>query len=651
MQSDREAEHSLARGQIKQEANGDKNGQDNGSEHQQSLPLLSLTALGVVFGDIGTSPLYAFREALYAHGTGSITAGSIYGILSLIIWSLFIVISIKYLLIVMRASNDGEGGIIALVALLNPWKTKKTGRRYILMLLGLFGAALLFGDGMITPAITVLSAVEGLSIATHAFEPYIVPIAMVILVGLFLLQKRGSGAVGRLFGPVMLIWFITLGVLGVMSIVQNPVVLRAINPTYAVAFFAENGFAGFLVLGSVFLAVTGGEALYADMGHFGLPPIRLAWFVLVLPALVLNYFGQGALLLMNPNITHPFYQLAPDWALYPLVILATLAAVIASQAVISGVFSLTRQAVHLDQLPPFKIVQTSRDSYGQIYIPTVNWVLMVATLSLVYWFQSSDALAGAYGVAVASDMLVTTVLAFFVARRWGWFPVMSVVIGGLLLIVDLAFFGANLFKIPDGGWIPLVVAGVVFFVMATWRRGRELTQTHLREDLEPLDDFTKSLGDSKYPRVPGTAVFLTTSRLNTPPMLMHHLRHNRVLHEQVLLLTVHTHDAPRVRASDRLEFEHLGHGITTLDVHYGFMQVANVPVALRLATEQGLEVDIDETTYYVGKKNLIPSRKVAGMAVWREGLFAYMARNAATTTTYYHIPPDRVVEIGIRIEI
>lgn len=646
-----ETDQSLARGLKRHQARSNKYVGANERQPRQSLPLLSLTALGVVFGDLGTSPLYAFREALRTHGAEAIAAGSVYGILSLIVWSLIIVISVKYLLFVMRASNEGEGGIIALVALLNPWKTKKRGTRYILMLMGLFGATLLFGDGMITPAITVLSAIEGLSITTHVLEPYIVPITMVILIGVFLLQKRGSAAVGRLFGPIMLLWFVTIGLLGLMSIVRNPVILTAINPLYAVAFFAEHGFAGFLVLGSVFLALTGAEALYADMGHFGVRPIRLAWFALVFPALLLNYFGQGALLLAHPNITNPFYQLAPDWALYPLVALATMAAIIASQAVISGVFSLARQAIHLDQLPPFKIIQTSRQSYGQVYIPAVNWILMAGTLGLVYAFQSSDGLAGAYGVAVSSDMLVTTVLAFFVARRWGWFPIASAIAAGLFLIVDLSFFTANLFKIPDGGWIPLVIAGVTFFFMATWRRGRLLMQSHLRNDLEPLDDFINRLDGNQYPRVPGTAVFLTTNSLKTPPMLMRHLRHSRALHQRVLLLTVHTRDVPRIPPTERVESKYLGHGFYKVDLHYGFMQPVHVPVALRLAAKRDVEVDLDETIYYVGNKTLIPSRNVAGMAVWREKLFAYMTRNAAPTTTYYRIPPEQVVEIGIRIVI
>ncbi|MDN5937476.1 MAG: potassium transporter Kup [Salinisphaera sp.] len=646
-----EQNRSLARGQKrKQEKENDKH--ESKDNDAQPLPLLCLTALGVVFGDIGTSPIYAFREALDNHGAIAVDAASIYGILSLIFWSLIIVVSVKYLLIVMRAHNDGEGGIIALVALLNPWKTDKTSGRYILMLLGLFGAALLFGDGMITPAITVLSAVEGLSVATNFFEPYLVPIAIVILIGLFSLQKRGSGAVGRLFGPVMLLWFVTIGVLGVVSIVANPAILGALNPAHAVSFFAANGFAGFLVLGSVFLVMTGAEALYADMGHFGLPPIRLAWFFLVLPALVLNYFGQGALLLAHPETQQPFYELAPAWGLYPLVVLATFAAVIASQAVISGVFSLTRQAVHLGQLPRFGIVQTSHESYGQIYIPVINWALMLATIALVVWFQSSSGLAAAYGVAVSTDMVITTILAFFVARRWGWFPTAAIFAAGLLLIVDLAFFGANLFKIPDGGWIPLVIAGIAFFIMATWRRGRELVRGHLSDDTESLEDFIAGLDDENCPRVPGTAVFMTSSHMKTPPMLLHHLRHNRVLHKQVVLLTVYTRDAPRVPAAERMECEYLDHGFFRLRLYYGFMQASNVPVALRLASEYDrLEVDLDEVTYYVGNETLIPSHEVAGMAVWRESLFAFMSRNAARATAYYHIPADRVVELGIQIEL
>jgi KUP system potassium uptake protein len=659
-----EEDRSLAKGSKNEAAreNGDTNGhsggnngnadeaQKNADDTGQKRSFLFLAALGIVFGDIGTSPIYALREAFLAHDGVSVAPANIFGVLSLLFWSLIIVISIKYLTVVMRASNNGEGGIIALVALLNPWKTEKTSRRYLLMLLGLFGAALLYGDGTITPAISVLSAIEGLEVATPAFKPYVVPITIAILIGLFLIQKRGTAAVGSLFGPVMLVWFIALGLLGVNGILSHPGVFSALNPVHAVSFFQANGLAGFLVLGTVFLVVTGGEALYADMGHFGLAPIRLAWFVLVLPALVLNYFGQGAVLLEHPEIAQPFYKLAPDWALYPLVGLATLATVIASQAVISGVFSLTRQAVQLGQLPRLNIVQTSHESYGQVYIPFMNWVLMAATIGLVLGFRSSSNLAAAYGVAVSMDMVITTILAFFVAYRWDWFPRTAAVIAVLLLVVDLAFFGANVFKIPDGGWYPLVVAGLIFFIMGTWRRGRELVARHLRGDTEPLEDFIESIDDSAV-RVGGTAVFMTNAGSKTPPMLLHHLRHNRVLHDQVILLTVHTLDVPRVPAADRLKIESLGKGVHRMQVYYGFMQASNVPVALRFASEFGLEADLDETTFYVGRVSLIPTRKVRGMMVWREHVFAFMALNATGATAYYNIPPDRVVELGLQVEI
>ncbi|AWN17123.1 Kup system potassium uptake protein [Salinisphaera sp. LB1] len=616
----------------------------------KSMPFLCLAALGIVYGDIGTSPIYALREAFYAHASIGTQAANVYGVLSLMFWSLIIVISVKYLSVVMRASNNGEGGIIALVALLNPWKTEKTSRRYILMLLGLFGAALLYGDGTITPAISVLSAIEGLQVATPAFKPYVVPITIVILIGLFLIQRRGTAAVGAFFGPVMLLWFAVLGVLGLGGIIHNPGVFAAINPAYAVAFFVTNGFAGFLVMGTVFLVVTGGEALYADMGHFGIAPIRIAWFAVVLPGLLLNYFGQGALMLSNPQTREPFYDLAPHWALYPVVLIATLATVIASQAVISGVFSLTRQAVQLGQLPRLRIIQTSRESYGQIYIPMMNWILMAATIGLVIGFKSSDRLASAYGVAVSLDMVITTLLAFFVARRWGWFPNIAAGIALVLIVIDLSFFGANIFKIPDGGWYPLLVAALIFFIMATWRTGRELVGRHLDEETEPLDEFIQAHADESF-RVAGTAVFMTGATRKTPPMLLHHLRHNKVLHAQVILLTVHTRDVPRVAAAERMDIEDLGRGFYRMQLYYGFMQTANVPVALRFAREYGLEIDVEETTYYVGRETLIPTAEVPGMMVWRERLFAYMSRNAVPATAYYLIPSDRVVELGLQIEL
>ncbi|ROO26707.1 potassium transporter Kup [Salinisphaera orenii YIM 95161] len=648
-------DRSLAKGSRNGQSTGNGNdgshaaGDDSDSGGQR-LPFLCLAALGIVYGDIGTSPIYALREAFYAHDGIAVAPANIYGVLSLIFWALIIVISIKYLTVVMRAGNNGEGGIIALVALLNPWKTEKTSRRYLLMLLGLFGAALLYGDGTITPAISVLSAIEGLEVATPAFTPYVVPITIAILVGLFLIQKRGTAAVGSLFGPVMLVWFSALALLGSASIVEHPTVLAALNPAHAVQFFAANGTAAFFVLGTVFLVVTGGEALYADMGHFGITPIRIAWFGLVLPALVLNYFGQGALMLENPDLRQPFYEMAPSWGLYPLVGLATLATVIASQAVISGVFSLTRQTVQLGQLPRLNIVQTSRQSYGQIYIPAVNWILMIATIGLVIGFGSSSNLAAAYGVAVSMDMVITTILAFFVAYRWDWSPRLAGVIAAVLLVVDLAFFGANLFKVPDGGWYPLALAAAIFFLMGTWRRGRELVGRQLREDTEPLEDFIAGLDDDAY-RIDGSAIFMTDAGPRTPPMLLHHLRHNRVLHEQVILLTVYTQDVPQVPAARRMEIEDLGRGFVRVQLHYGFMQATNVPVALRFASEFGLDVDLEESTFYVGRETLIPTTERPGMWIWRERLFAFMSRNANRATAYYRIPPERVVELGIQIEI
>ena len=625
---------------------------DNGntSDKKKTRPALGLAALGIVYGDIGTSPIYALREAFFAHASIDTAAASVYGVLSLMFWSLVIVISIKYLTVVMRASNNGEGGIIALVALLNPWKTEHGSRRYLLMLLGLFGAALLYGDGTITPAISVLSAIEGLEVVTPAFTPYIVPITIAILVALFSIQRQGTARVGAWFGPIMLVWFATLAVLGLVGIAHHPEILAAINPSYAAAFFLDNGFAGFLVLGTVFLVVTGGEALYADMGHFGLAPIRLAWFVVVLPGLLLNYFGQGALMLAHPDTRQPFYALAPEWALISLVVIATAATVIASQAVISGVFSLTRQAIQLGQLPRMRIVQTSRQSYGQIYIPVMNALLMVATIGLVVGFQRSDRLASAYGVAVSLDMIITTILAFFVAYRWGWFPRFAGVVAAGLLIVDGAFFGANLFKIPEGGWYPLVVAGLIFFVMATWRTGRSLVRRHLDEQSEPIETFVDNI-DPDIQRIPGIAVFMSVSGQKTPAMLSHHLRLNRCLHERVLIVTVHVMDVPRVAASDRIRIEGLADGFYRIDLYYGFIQATHVPVGLRLCQEFGLEIDLDATTFYIGRESLIPDSEVPGMPVWRERLFAFLARNANSATHQFHLPTERVVEVGIQIRL
>lgn len=617
---------------------------------------LGLAALGVSYGDIGTSPLYALRECFHGSSTLQPSNANVLGILSLIFWALILVVSTKYMLFVTRANNNGEGGMLALVALLNPWRDDAGAHSKWLLRLGMFGAALLYGSFMLTPAISVSSAVEGLNVATSIFKPYVIPITIVILIGLFAIQSRGTETVGRFFGPVMVVWFTTLGLLGLYGIAHEPSVLAAINPLRAVAFFVANQGTGFIVLGAVFLVVTGGEAMYADMGHFGRRPIQLAWFGLVLPALLLNYYGQGAMLIHSKgqSAAQPFYNLAPDWALYPLVILATLATVIASQAVISGAFSLTRQAVQLGQLPPMRLFQTSSEEYGQIYVPTLNWLLMIATIGLVLGFRSSTNLAWAYGVGISFAMTITTVLAFFIMReRWQWSLWVAGPVAGLFLLIDLPFFGANLFKVPHGGWFPVLTAVVVFTLMSTWRRGRELLRQRITEHGEPLplNEFIAQLASDDTVRVSGTAIFLTGSDAGTPPMLRHHLHHNRVLHEQVLLLTVRTEDVPRIPAADRLVIDDLGQGVYRVIARYGFMQNPNVPVAVRLAEHFGIEVDMEEATFYIGRATIIPTDEVPGMMLWREKLFAFMSRNAIQPTSYYRVPPQRVVELGLRVEI
>jgi KUP system potassium uptake protein len=615
--------------------------------------LCSLSALGVVYGDIGTSPLYALRECF--HGTYPFppTESNVLGVLSLVFWALTIIISVKYLLFVMRADNHGEGGILALLALLAPWNDQARTSR-ILLFIGLFGAALLYGDGAITPAISVLSAVEGLEIIAPGLKPYVLPITVSVLVLLFRFQKHGTSRIGSVFGPVMLLWFSTIAFLGIIWIVREPRVLAAIDPTHGVDFFIRNGWRGFVVLGAVFLVVTGGEALYADMGHLGRFPIRVAWFALVLPALLLNYFGQAALILRHPEQSiHPFFNLAPGWALYPLVVLATLATVIASQAVISGAFSLTRQAVQLGQCPHVHMIQTSEDEIGQIYIPSVNWLLMIVTISLVLGFGSSSKLAGAYGVAVSATMVITVVLAFFVAvRKWRWHPVTAGLITVLFLTVDLSFFGANLLKIEAGGWFPLAAGGIIFTLMATWRRGREILAQRLGETKEPFDVFLLRIAANPPLRVPGTAVFLVKRILpGTPPQLLHHLAHTQVLHEQVVLLSVVTREVPWVSALKRLEVIRLEQGFFQVTVNYGFMQSPNVPAALRGCESLGLKVNLDSTTFYLARETLIPSVKLPGMMLWREKLFSFMTRNALPATDFFRIPPERVVELGIQIEL
>jgi len=619
---------------------------------KHALAGLTLAALGVVYGDIGTSPLYAVRECFHGAYGVAVTRANVLGVLSLILWSLVLVVSLKYLVFITRADNRGEGGVLALMALVVPSRGMPEGRRWRLAVLGLFGAALLYGDGMITPAISVLSAVEGLAVATHLFDPWVVPATLALLVLLFLAQRRGTARIGAVFGPIMLLWFLVLAVLGLVAIAQAPSVLAAANPVHAVAFFAHNGWHAALVLAAVFLVVTGAEALYADMGHFGRRPIRLAWFGGVAPALILNYFGQGALLLTDPEAAHnPFYRLAPGWALYPLVALATAATVIASQAVISGAFSLTRQAIQLGYSPRLPITHTSASEIGQIYIAPVNWALMIACCGLVLGFRSSSQLAAAYGMAVTATMVITTLLFYVVAReRWGWRPVAAGALAGSFLVADVAFLAANAVKIQHGGWFPLVVAAGVFALLATWKRGRLVLVERLRATGLPPEFFLEDVAAGRAARVPGTAVFMTAEAEGTPRTLLHNVKHNHVVHEQVVFLTVATDEVPRVPTRKRLVVHDLGRGFRRVVLHYGFMQQPDVPAALARASSPAFPIDPMTTTYFVGREKLIPARR-SGMARWREVLFAYLAHNAQSATDFFRLPPNRVVELGSQVEL
>lgn len=586
------------------------------------------------------------------HGPHGIppTSGNVLGVLSLIVWSLIIVISIKYLAFVMRADNRGEGGIMALMSLLRQDVAKKP--RGVLVAMGLFGAALLYGDGMITPAISVLSAVEGLEVATPFFAPYVIPITIVILIGLFVLQRRGTADIGKIFGPLMLVWFLVIGGLGVWRIFLTPGVLMAVNPIYAVRFFGENGWLGFLILGVVFLVVTGGEALYADMGHFGRRPIRIAWFVLVLPALLANYFGQGAALLQDPSTAaFPFYRMAPDWALYPLVILATLATSVASQAVISGAFSLTRQAVQLGYSPRVDIKHTSSREMGQIYIPGVNWALMFCTIGLVIGFGASTNLAAAYGVAVTTTMVITTVLMYFVERElWGWKRTPALLLTAFFLIIDLAFFSANIIKIGHGGWFPLAVGAIIFTLMTTWRRGRKVLAARMLDGTLPDELFMKSVLAHPPIRVPGTAIFMDRTPKATPHALLHNLKHNKVLHETVILMTVATEEQPHVDPKDRVSIEPLGSGVYRVNIRFGFMEDPNIPGVLEKISHPQLKLDPGQTSYFLGRETLVPTSG-RGMNIWRERLFIWMSRNATSAARFFSLPPNRVVEMGAQIEL
>lgn len=617
------------------------------------LALLSLAALGVVYGDIGTSPLYAIRECFHGPHAVALTRDNVLGVLSLIFWSLVIVICIKYLAFVLRADNRGEGGILSLSALATPISPSGRTERWGLLALGVFGAALLYGDGVLTPAISILGAMEGLTVATPTLTPFVVPVTIAIIVGLFLIQHRGTTGVGRIFGPMTLLWFLVLGILGIAQIVQAPEVLAAVNPAHAVGFFARDGLHGFVILGSVFLVVTGGEALYADMGHFGTRPIRLAWFTVALPGLLLNYFGQGALLLEDPSAAvNPFYRLAPEWALYPMIFLATCAAIIASQAIISGAFSLTMQAVQLGLLPRMNITHTSSREIGQIYLPGVNWALMIGCIAVVATFQTSSNLASAYGIAVTSTMVITTILFYFVARhRWNWGKLPTLALCGVFLFVDLAFFGANIIKVLDGGWFPLALAAVIYTVMLTWKKGRRILLKRIQDETEDLEEFLYRIEHQNIQRVPGIAVFMNGNATRTPAALMHNLEHNKVLHEKTIFVTVKTLPFPYVDSSERAVVEPLGNGFTRVRLMYGYMEEPNVPRELAARLELGPKYPIANATYFLGRETIISSEKHSGMTRWRERLFAFLSRNARSATSYFKIPPGRVVELGEQVEI
>ena len=618
--------------------------------HTSHPKTLILGAIGVVFGDIGTSPLYALKETFAGHHPMAVEQANVLGILSLIFWTIMILVTLKYVTIIMRADNRGEGGSLALLARVTEI-TRNSPATWFVTMLGIFAAALFYGDSMITPAISVLSAVEGLTVITPHFQEYVLPIAALVLTALFWIQRHGTGAVGKFFGPVMAGWFGILGLLGLINIWQAPGVLAALNPLYALAFLTGHPGESFLALGAVVLAVTGGEALYTDMGHFGKFPIRVAWFCLVLPALVLNYFGQGALLLNEPAaIQNPFFLLAPDWALIPMVLLATAATVIASQAVISGAFSVARQAVQLGLLPRMKIVHTSDREEGQIFVPFTNLTLFVAVMALVFGFQSSSNLAAAYGIAVTGTMMIDTILvAFVIALSWRWSRWLWIPGVGALLLVDIAFFAANAVKIPQGGWFPLLIGLVSFTVLTTWKRGGILLAEELAKGGMPLEDFVNAVGEG-VPRVAGTAVFLTANAANAPGSLLHNLKHNQILHDRNVVLNVSTAETPFVDAADRLRLEVLPHGFFRLYLRYGFMEHPDIPEALTACGAQGLDFDLMTTSFFLSRETVVPALK-RGMALWRERLFAWMTRTATSATDFFRIPPNRVVELGTQIEI
>jgi len=627
------------------------------SSHQQAgeltgkrLAVMALAALGVVYGDIGTSPLYAVKEVFAGNHPIPVTEANIFGSLSLFFWALIIIVSIKYVIFIMRADNRGEGGIMAMIALALHDAQGKPLQMKLIMIVGILGAAMFYGDGMVTPAMSVLSAVEGLEVATPAFKPFVIPLTMVVLFGLFFVQRSGTAVVGAFFGPIMVLWFSTLALLGLYSIVEHPAILTALNPLYGLDFLLSNKALALVAMGNVVLAVTGAEALYADMGHFGRKPIQRAWFAFVLPALVLNYFGQGALILAEPEAAkNPFFHLGPDWALYPLVALATVATVIASQAVISGAFSVTRQAMQLGFVPRMEVQHTSEKEAGQIYLPAVNWGLMLAVMILVLGFKSSNNLAAAYGIAVTGDMVITSILAtVVVARSWKWGWTKAVLLFSCFLAVELVFLAANVLKIPDGGWFPLVAGMVVFVLMTTWKRGRQLLSDRLKGERLELSMFLDSLATSMPTRVFGTSVFLNADPKGVPHALLHNLMHNKVLHERVVLVSVQFYDVPYVPDIDRVEVRQLKENFWSVIVQYGFKDEPDIPAAMQLCADSGLEFSALETSYFIGRETLIP-RLNSEMAFWREKIFIAMFRNAGSATAFFKIPSNRVVELGTQV--
>ena len=622
--------------------------------HQPRHPhaLLALAALGVVYGDIGTSPLYTIK-AIFDPSFGiPFSTANILGGLSALFWSLMIVVSFKYVILMMRADNEREGGIMALLALATASVKRTPQWRTPLMLLGAFGAALFYGDSVITPAVTVLGAMEGLEIATPLLKPYVVPLSVGVIVALFMIQQKGTATVGAMFGPIMLLWFATLGVSGVHNIAANPEVMQALNPLHALRFVTQHGFGSFIVLGAVFLAVTGAEALYADMGHFGKRPIRLAWFLCAFPALVLNYFGQGALLIANPQaLANPFFLMFPNWALYPIVVLSTVAAAIASQAVISGTFSMTRQAIQLGFLPRSKVVQTSEREIGQIYMPAVNWILMLGVLAAAIGFGSSTALTFAYGLAVSGTMLITTILTFFVVRYgWQYNLFLCLLPTGFFLVIDAAFFSASSVKLVDGGWFPLALGTAIFAIMTTWKRGRELVAYRTSEGSMPLEYFVENIAATPPVRVPNTAVFMTVNPGVVPNALLHNIKHNSVLHERVIVLTIVIEDIPRVPKEDYIWIEDLGHGFWRIKAHYGFKETPDVPRLLDDCREQNLHFDLMQTSFFLNRETIVLAAD-KGLSKWRGHLFIWMSHLASKASDYYRIPSNRVIELGTQVQI